>query len=64
MLRCESDDSGKSGIEIDESKIIGNVNTVIWIFGLIDKVDKEDRIYCIMNDRTRDTLLNLLKNNV
>ena len=64
MLGCEPDDSGKSRIEIDESKIIGNANTVIWMFGLIDRVDKEARVYCVMDDRTRDTLLNLVKNNV
>ena len=64
MLGSEPDDSGKSRIEIDENKIIGNANTVIWMFGLIDRVDKQARVYCIMNDRTKNTLLNIIKNNV
>ena len=64
MFGCEPDDSGKSCIEIDENKIVGNANTVIWIFDLIDRVDKKARVYCVMNGRTRDTLLNLVKNNV
>ena len=64
MVGCEPDDSGKSRIELDKSKIIGNTNIVIWMFGLIDRVDKEARVYCVMNDRTRDTLLNSVKNNV
>lgn len=36
MLGSEPEDSGNSLIEIDKSKIIGNANTVIWMFGLID----------------------------
>ena len=32
MLGCEPDDSGKSRIEIEESKIIGNANTVIDVW--------------------------------
>ena len=64
MLGSEPDDSGKSRIEIDENKIIGNANTVIWMFGLIDRVDKQARVYCVMNDRTKNTLLNIIKNNV
>ena len=34
------------------------------MFGLTDRVDKEASVYCVMNDRTRDILLNLVKNNV
>ena len=64
MLGSEPDDSDTSRIEIDESKIIGNANTVIWIFGLIDRVDKQARVYCVMNDRTKNTLLNIVKNNI
>ena len=53
--------NGKSRIEIDESKIIGNSNTVIWMFGSIDRFNKDVRIFCIMSDRTKEKLLPILK---
>ena len=34
------------------------------MFGLIDRADKKARVYCVMNDRTRDRLLGIIKNNV
>ena len=39
-------------------------NNTIWMFSLIDRSDKQARIYCVMNDRTRDNLLNIVKKNV
>ena len=47
----------------EESKIIGNSDKIIWMFGKIDWVVKEARIYCDKEDRTQETLLNLVKNN-
>ena len=34
------------------------------MFGLIDRVTKEARIFCVLNDRTKNNLLPLVKNNV
>ena len=34
------------------------------MFLLIDRVDKQARVYCVMNDRTRDRLLDIVKKNV
>lgn len=33
-----------------------------WIFGLIDRVDKQARIYFVMKVMTRDILLDIEKN--
>ena len=41
-------------IEIDESEIIGNNETILWIFGMIDKFNKVVRIYCALSDRTKN----------
>ena len=53
----EPTEDGKPRIEIDESKIIGNDTTILWMFGLIDRADKEARIYYVMNNRTSNNLL-------
>ena len=63
-LGIEPTENGKARIEIDESKAIGNENFVIWMFLLIDRADKQARVYCVMNDRTRDRLLDIVKKNV
>ena len=51
-------------IEIDESEIIGYSEIIYWMFDLIDRVSKETRIFCVLNDRTKNNLLPLVKNNV
>ena len=38
--------------EIDESEIIGNREIFYWMFRIIDRLTKESRVYCILNDRT------------
>ena len=44
-LGLEPAENGKARIEIDESKLIGKANNVIWMFGLIDRADKQERVY-------------------
>ena len=51
-------------IEIDESKIVGNQNKVFWMFGIIDRFDKDCRVFCVKDNRTKETLLPLLRDNV
>ena len=63
-LGTEPDDTGVSRIEIDESSIIGNEQKVIWMFGLIDRVDKKAKVFCVMTDRRKEKLLPLVKNHV
>ena len=60
-LGLEPIEDSKARIEIDESKVIGNDNSVIWMFGLIDRAEKQARMYCVMNDRTHKRLLYIIK---
>ena len=46
-LGTELDDDGLSGIEIDESTVIGNEQKVIWMFGLINRVDKKAKVFVL-----------------
>ena len=46
-------DLGYANVEIDESKIISSGNEIYWMFGLIDRNTKEERIQCVLKDRTK-----------
>ena len=48
-------------VEIDDSKIIANSDRILWIF---DRFEKEAYVYCVMEDRTQNTLLDLVKENL
>ena len=50
-----------SSVEIDESKIISSDDEIYWIFGLVDRQTKEARIRCILNNRTKQKLLPIVK---
>ena len=52
---------GYSAVEIDESKILSSGNLIYWMFGLIDRNTKEARIRCVLNDRTKEKLLPIIK---
>ena len=51
-------------VEIDESVIIGNNNHIYWMLGLIECITKEVRIFCVLENRSRDILLLIVKVNV
>ena len=57
-------ENGYAVFEIDESKIIGNNEIIYWMFGIIDRVTKESRVYCILNDRTANNLMKIIQNNI
>ena len=63
-LGIEPAENRKSRIEIDESKVIGNSNSIIWMFGLIDRYNKDARVFCVMSNRTKEKLLPIVRNNV
>ena len=50
--------------KIDESSILGNETTVLWMFGIIDRVNKNARVWCGMNDRLKEKILIYVKNNI
>lgn len=58
-LGLETTVKGKSRIEIEEFKIICNSTTAIWRFGLIDRFNKDTRIFCIMSNRTKEKFYQL-----
>ena len=51
--------------EIDESEIIGNNEGIYWMFGIIDRIiSKESRVFCVLNDRTSNNLMKIIKDNI
>ena len=52
---------GYSSVEIDESKVISSSNEIWWMFGIIDRQTKEARIRCVLNNRTKNRLLPIIK---
>ena len=63
-MALEPTDQGYPAVEINETSIIGNGNSVIWAFGIIDRSNKDACIFCVLNDRRKETRLPLIKNNV
>ena len=57
-------ENGYSFFEIDESEIIGNNEVIYWMFGIIDRISKESRVFCVLNDRTSNNLIKLIKDNI
>ena len=55
------DDNGYISCEIDESEIIGNQNVIYWMFGIIERSTKEARVFCVLNNRTKENLLPAVK---
>ena len=50
--------------EIDESEIIGNNEIIYWMFGIIDRISKDSRVFCVLNDRTSNNLMKIIKDNI
>ena len=64
FIGMEIGPNGYGAVEIDESEIIGNQEHIYWMFGLIDRFTREARVYCILENRTKQNLLPIIKNNV
>ena len=64
FLGTDISEGGVPRLEIDESKIIGNENKVYWMFGIIDRSSKECRVFCVLDNRSRETLLPLVTKNI
>ena len=56
-------ENGYQVFEIDESEIIGNNEVIFWMFGIIDRISKEIRVFCVLNDRTSNNLMKIIKDN-
>ena len=64
QLGTEPCSNGKSYCEIDESKIINYNNETRWMFGIYDRGTNDIRIFFVDNNRTKETLLPIIKKNV
>ena len=64
QLGIEPCTNGKSYCEIDESKIINYNNETRWMFGIYDRGTNDIRIFFVDNNRTKETLLPIIKKNV
>lgn len=53
-----------NSIEIEESEIISSNNLIYWMFGWIDRSSIEDPVRCVLNNRTKDKLITIIKNYV
>ena len=51
-------------LEKDESKLIGNESKVYWMFAIICRETKKCRIFCVCDNRSRESLLPIIKENV
>ena len=54
-------DNGFPVFEIDDSEIIGNSEVIYWMFGIIDRISKESRVFCVLNNRSSNNLLKLIR---
>ena len=63
-LGIEPCKNGKSYCEIDESKIINYNNETRWMFGIYDRGSNDVRIFYVDNNRTKETLLPIIKKNI
>ena len=50
-------DKGYTVFGINESEIIGNNDVIYWMFGIIDRITKESRLFCVLNDITTNNLI-------
>ena len=50
---------GVPRLEVDESKIFGNANKVY----IADRASKDYRVFCLMDNRSKETLLPIVKKN-
>ena len=51
----------QSSIEIDENKMISNNEDIYWMFGKIYRETKEERIFCVLNNWTKNNILPIIK---
>ena len=60
----EHSTNGLARVEIDVSEIIGNHNKILCMFDMIDREDKEARVFFLINNRTKENLLPIIKENI
>ena len=61
---CYNIDGEIPRVEIDESKLIANQEKTYWMFGIIERKSKNCRVFTVLDNRTRQTLIPIILNNV
>lgn len=56
--------NGYGAVHIDESEIIGNKDHIYWMIGALDRLTREARIFCVLEDRIKWSLLLIIRVNV
>ena len=49
---------------MDEIEIRGNNEVIYWMFGMIGRITKKSRVFCVLNNGTAKNLKNILKENI
>ena len=52
---------GYGSIEIDESAFVDNSNIIYWMFGMVYRETKDARVYCVLNDGSKNNLIPIIK---
>jgi len=61
FLGAEIGNLGYGCVEIDESAMIGNSYAILWMFGIIDRMTKDARVFSVLNDTTKANLFPYIK---
>ena len=57
-------EDGVVKIEIDESEVIENSQKIIWMFGIVDRSNKNARVFSVLDNRRKGNLFSIIVNNV
>ncbi len=57
-------EDGVVKIEIDESEVIENSQKIIWMFGIVDRSNKNARVFSVLDNRRKGNLFPIIVKNV
>ena len=57
-------EDGVVKIEIDESEVIENSQKTIWMFGIVDRSNKNARVFSVLDNRRKGNLFPIIVKNV
>ena len=63
FIGIEIGSNGYGTVEFEESEIIGNQEYIYWMLGLIDKFTREARVFCVLENRNKENIIPIIKDN-
>ena len=57
-------EDGVVKIEIDEIEVIENSQKIIWMFGIVDRSNKNARVFSVLDNRRKGNLFPIIVKNV